>query len=249
VEGIKMATASRTLPLLRDSDKRITRFDVHQIIQHAGLAISFVILVLTGLPMKFHDAGISQWWAGVWGGIEVVRSVHHFFAWVMIAVCFYHLFYIIYSMLVLKRPFPIKMIPNKLDFVTFVEEIRYFLGLTKNKPKFDRFNWREKFDYFAIFWGIPVMAGSGFILMYPVLAAKYLPGWVIPAAMIAHSDEAVLALTWIAIVHIYFNHFTPGVFPINTSIITGKVSRERYSSDHALEYEILMRSEKGEEKS
>ncbi len=111
--------------------------------------------------------------------------------------------------------------------------------MRKEKPEYDRFNWREKFDYWAIFWGMPVMAGSGFVLMYPVLVTRFLPGWVVPASLIAHSDEAMLALTWIFMVHIFFNHFAPGVFPINTSIFTGKATKERYQREHPLEYARL----------
>jgi cytochrome b subunit of formate dehydrogenase len=132
------------------------------------------------------------------------------------------------------------MVPSVQDFVIFFHEFGYFIGLTKEKPQYDRFSWREKFDYWAIFWGMPVMAGSGFILMYPVVVTKFLPGWVVPAALVAHSDEAMLALTWIFLVHIFFSHFTPGVFPINTSIFTGKVTGERYRHEHPLEYERLM---------
>ena len=112
------------------------------------------------------------------------------------------------------------MIPSRQDGVNLFQEIGYFLGFRKEKPRFDRFNWKEKFDYWAIFWGMPVMAGSGFILMYPVFVTQFLPGWAVPAALVAHSDEAMLALTWIFLVHVFFNHFAPGVFPINTSIFT-----------------------------
>ena len=224
----------------RDSEDNITRFDFHQIIQHTGLMLSFTLLVLTGVPLKFAGSAISQWWIGIWGGIEVTRSAHHFTAWIMVIVCLYHLFYIIYPTLILKKPFPVKMIPARGDFVKLFEELGYLIGLRKERPMYDRFNWREKFDYWAIFWGMPVMAGSGFILMYPVLVTKFLPGWVIPTALIAHSDEAMLALIWIFLVHIFFNHFTPGVFPVNISMFTGKVPKERYSREHPLEYERLM---------
>jgi hypothetical protein len=73
-------------------------------------------------------------------------------------------------------------------------------------------------------------------MMFPVLATRLLPGWIVPAAMVAHSDEAMLALTWIFIVHIFFNHFRPGIFPVNTSIFTGKVPLKRYKKEHPLEY-------------
>lgn len=235
-----MAVMNEAIPLEIGLKEKITRFDIHQIIQHGGLMTSFILLVITGMPLKFHNWAISQWWIGLWGGIEVTRSVHHFAAWVMVFVCFYHLIYLAYTVVVLKRPFPIKMIPNPQDFTKLYQEIGYFMGLRKEMPRFDRFNWKEKFDYWAIFWGMPVMAGTGFILMYPVLATKFLPGWVVPSALVAHSDEAMLALTWIALVHIFFNHFAPGVFPINTSIFTGKVPKERYRREHSIEYERLM---------
>ncbi len=228
------------------AEAKITRFDIHQIIQHAGLMVSFIILVLTGLPLKFAASGISQWWVSIWGGFEVIRGTHHFAAWMMIAICIYHIAYLSYTIGVQKKPFPYKIIPSIEDFKLLFQEIRYFIGLTKERPQFDRFNWREKFDYWAIFWGVPVMALSGLILMFPVVATKILPGWIVPAALVAHSDEAMLALTWIAIVHIFFNHFSPGIFPINTSIFTGKVSQERYRHDHPKEYRELVETERVE---
>jgi hypothetical protein len=84
-------------------------------------------------------------------------------------------------------------------------------------------------------------------MMYPVWITKFLPGWFIPAALVAHSDEAMLALIWIVLMHIFFNHFSPGVFPVNTSIFTGKVTRERYQREHALEYKRLLGTPKAED--
>ena len=244
-----MATAVQTMTIDKPLGRKINRFDVHQIIQHAGLMVSFILLVVTGLPLKFNAWAISQWWIGVWGGIEVTRTIHIFAAWMMAIVCLYHVVYLLYTILVLKRPFPVKIIPSYKDAVDFYHEMAYFLGLRKERPKIDRFNWKEKFDYWAIFWGMPVMFISGFIMMYPVLITKFLPGWIVPAALVAHSDEAMLALIWIFLVHIFFNHFTPGIFPLNTSIFTGKVSGERYRLDHPLEYDRLVETDKVEEPS
>ncbi len=244
-----MAAVTETVVLEKGLDENITRFDIHQIVQHAVLMVSFILLVITGLPLKFNTLAVSQWWSEIWGGIDVVRSVHHFAAWVIVIVCLYHLAYIAYATIVLKRPFPVRMIPSLMDFRNFFHEISYFLGLKKDRPKTDRFNWKEKFDYWAIFWGMPVMAISGFILMYPVLVTTFLPGWVIPTALVAHSDEAMLALIWIFMVHVFFNHFSPGVFPINTSIFTGKVPKERYRREHPLEYERLSGTSETEDES
>ncbi len=221
-------------------EEEITRFDIHQMIQHVGLMVSFTLLVITGVPLKFYDLAASQWWIGLWGGIEVTRSVHYFAAWLMCLVSIYHLLYIAYSTLILKRPFSVKMFPRGLDSIQFFQEIAYFVGLRKKKPRYDRFSWREKVEYWAIFWGISVMAVSGFILMYPVAATNILPGWMVPTALVVHSYEAMMALAWIVLVHIFFSHLAPGVFPLDKSMFTGKVSGKRYQREHPVEYEQLM---------
>lgn len=238
-----MAVNAQTLIAENRAVSKITRFDIHQRIQHVGLMVSFTLLVLTGLPMKFSTLGISQWWVSAWGGIEVTRTTHNFAAWMMLAVCIYHIIYLVFNVLVLRKPFPVKMIPSKSDLITLYQEILYFIGISKRKPQFDRFNWREKFDYWALFWGMPVMFLSGFILMYPVFFTNIFPGWVVPTALVAHSEEAMLALIWIMIVHIFFNHFSPGIFPMNTSIFTGKVEVERYQRDHPVEYARLTQAD------
>ena len=237
-------SVTSTVPAVAPSEtaiEKVTRFDIHQRIQHLGLMISFIVLVLTGIPLKFADSPVSQWWVALWGGIDVTRGAHRFGAWLIMAVCVYHLVYLVYNIVVAKKPFPVRMVPTRQDIVDFYREIAYSVGLLKERPRYDRYNWREKFDYWAIFWGMPVMAGSGLILMYPVLATKLLPGWVVPAALVAHSDEAMLALTWIFVVHIFFSHFSPGIFPVNTSIFTGKVPRARYVREHPLEYDRMNR--------
>jgi cytochrome b subunit of formate dehydrogenase len=228
-----------TIELVLEKNRQIKRFEVQQILQHATLMVSFTLLVITGIPMKFNEWASSEWWVSLWGGISTVRNVHHVAAFVMVALCFYHLGYIFSSTIIGKKPFPTAMIPSYKDFVNLYHEILYFFRLREEPPQFGRFNWREKFDYWAIFWGIPVMAGSGFILLFPVFATRFLPGWVVPVALVAHSHEALLALGWIFVVHVFFNHFSPGVFPLNKSIFTGRVPEERYKREHPLEWEKI----------
>ncbi len=236
-----MTTITGAITATKAKEEYITRFDIHQRIQHFFLMLSFVFLVLTGMPLKFADNAISKWWISVLGGIEPTRLIHRGAAWVMIAVCVYHASYLLYGIIVLKKSFS-SMYPTKRDFTLFFQEISYFVGIHKEKPRYDRYNWREKFDYFAMFWGIPVMALTGLVMMFPVQSTSFLPGWIVPVSLIAHSDESMLALTWIVVVHVFFNHFAPGVFPMNPSIFTGKLSKERYIHDHPAEYERLVGS-------
>lgn len=233
-----MATSGAT-PERIDGDS-IRRFDIHQRIQHIMMFSSFIILAMTGLPIKFSDWGVSTWWIGVWGGIDNMRTVHHGAAWVMIASCVYHIMYLLISITVLRRPFPTHMLPRLQDVKDFIQDMKYHIGLTDEKPEFGRFSYREKFDYWAVGWGIVMMVGGGLVLMFPVGAAKILPGWAIPMALVAHSDEAVLAVGWILIVHMYFAHLHPLVFPMNKSIFTGKVPMHQYREEHALEYAEIM---------
>jgi formate dehydrogenase subunit gamma len=234
-----MAATSGATPDRIDGNQ-IRRFDIHQRIQHIMMFSSFITLAMTGLPMKFSDWGISTWWIGVWGGIDNMRAVHHAAAWLMIASCVYHAIYLLVSVTVLKRPFPTAMLPKLQDLKDFVQDMKYFTGLSDKKPEFGRFSYREKFDYWAVFWGITIMVGGGLVLMFPVAFAKILPGWAIPFAFIAHSDEAVLAVGWILIVHMYFAHLHPLVFPMNKAIFTGKVPMHQYREEHGLEYAQIM---------
>ena len=224
-------------------EEEIVRFNIHQRIQHTLMLSSFILLAATGIPQKFSDASISQWWIAFWGGVENARSIHHFFAWVMIVDCVYHIAYnTVYKVGIRREPLPVSIIPSPKDVMDFIHEMKYFVGLSKDRPMFDRYSYHEKFDYWAIFWGIPVMAGSGLVLMYPVLVSKLLPGGVIPVVQVAHSDEAILAVLWIAIVHFFYVHLAPHIFPFNKSMFTGSVPKERYALDHPLEYERIFKS-------
>jgi len=121
-----MTTVARTISLAKNAEESIPRFDVHQIIQHAGLMVSFIVLVATGLPLKFAESAASKWWVAVWGGIEATRSAHHLFAWVMVIVCLYHLVYILHTTLILKHPSD-KNAASSQDALTYYQEIKYFL--------------------------------------------------------------------------------------------------------------------------
>ncbi len=218
----------------------IIRFDVQQRAQHTLLFCSFAILAVTGLPLRYSDSAVSGWWMGLWGGVDSMRAVHRFAAWVMIADCVYHLTYLFVMVAVLKRPFPSAMLPRSQDVRDFVQDIKHALGFAKEPPKFDRFGYRNKFTYWLVCCGAFITVGSGFILMYPLGSADQLAGWMYSLALIIHSDAAILAIGWMVVVHMYFAHFTRRVFPMDKSIFTGKVPFERYREDFPLEYARIM---------
>jgi len=222
-----------------EKDSYVTRFDVHQRIQHILMITSFLTLAFTGLPQKTHMVGASQWWIALLGGLEMVQMIHRIAAGVMFFDGFYHVVYLMHGILVGKKMQPLHMIPMPKDVKDFLQMALYFCGLREERPKFGRFSYLEKFDYFAIFWGIPIIGGSGLILAFPVLASKVFGGAIVPIALTAHSDEALLAVAWIFIVHFFYVHLAPTVFPFNSSIFTGKVPLHRYKEEHPLDYERM----------
>lgn len=218
----------------------ILRFDIHQRIQHFLMMSSFMTLALTGLPQKFFELTASRNFIAFLGGLESVQFIHRFAAYVMMVSCVYHLIYLINTIILKKNLGPLGMLPNLKDVTDVRQTVLYWLGFVDDAPKFGRYTYLEKFDYWAVFWGIFIMGGSGLILWFPVLITKFIPGGFVPVAHAAHSDEAILAIGWIGIVHILRAHFWPGIFPFNTTIFTGKISVNRMMKEHPLEYNRLI---------
>lgn len=230
------AAAARATPRTATQAEYIARFDAHQRLQHFLMMSSFIVLALTGFPQKFAELGISQSFVNAMGGLETVRAIHRGAGFVMLSNCAYHLVYLLNRIVIQKRYSALSMIPRPKDALDAFQMVRYFLGLTKEKPAFDRFSYLEKFDYWAIFWGIPMMGGSGLILLFAVQVTQIVPGEIVPLAHTIHSDEAMLAVSWIVIVHMFNAHLAPGIFPFNPAIFTGKLRKDRYEHEHPLEY-------------
>jgi formate dehydrogenase subunit gamma len=232
----ELAPASKTKPAV----ETVVRFDPHQRVQHFLMMSSFITLALTGLPQKFSDLSLSQWWVSALGGLEMVRIIHRTAGIIMLTDCLYHLTYLFYRIGVQGKFGPLRMIPTPKDGIDMARTILYFLGLQREKPKFDRFTYLEKFDYWAVFWGIVMIGGSGLVLLFPLVATSVLPAQVIPLGMTIHSDEAVLAVGWILIVHMFNVHLAPWVFPFNPAIFTGRLTAHQVAEDHPLEWERIV---------
>jgi len=122
--------------------------------------------------------------------------------------------------------------------------IRYSFGLSDSKPQYDRYSYRQKFEYWGVVFGGVIMIGTGFILAFPVFFARFLPGEIIPAAKEMHGWEALLALSIIVIWHLYGTHLAPGKFPLDKSIFTGKITKEEMLDEHPAEYNRLFEETK-----
>jgi cytochrome b subunit of formate dehydrogenase len=136
---------------------------------------------------------------------------------------------------------PNSLVPGWQDLQDIIAMFQWFFG-QRPRPQFDRWTYWEKFDYWAVFWGMAVIGGSGFMLAFPALTASVLPGWVLNVAALVHGDEAVLAAVFLFTVHFFNNHFRPDKFPLDIVMFTGAVPLEEFRREHALEYRRLAQS-------
>jgi thiosulfate reductase cytochrome b subunit len=214
------------------------RFNINLRLQHIGLFTSFLVLTLTGLPIKFEMSGISRFIVTLFGGFDRMLTVHLVAAVVMLVVFIYHILYLIVSPVVLKK-ISWAILPSLKDFSDVFYDVLHMMGFRKDPPRFDRYSYKEKFDYWAVFWGIAIMGGSGLMMWFPQIAAQYVPRWVIDSARYAHTDEAMLAISAVFIWHFFNVHLNPRFFPMNPVWYRGTVSREEMEEDHPLELERL----------
>ncbi|MEO0276512.1 MAG: cytochrome b/b6 domain-containing protein [candidate division WOR-3 bacterium] len=222
----------------KEEEEYFIRFSLNVRLQHFVLALGCLILIITGLPIKFHEAGWAEIYFKITGGIQVSRILHRIGAVLLILVAIWHTIYLFTKEG--RREFK-ELLPRKKDFLDFFQNIKYFLGLTKEKPKFGRYSYIEKFDYWAVYWGMVIMIVSGTLMWLHNFFLGIIPKFVLDIAREAHSDEALLATLAIIIWHWYNAHFNPEVFPFNPTIFTGKISKERMIKEHPLEYEKIMK--------
>ncbi len=218
--------------------REFERFSWNFRTQHMILLASCLILILTGLPLKFHEARLSQLFFDLVGGVQMSTLIHRIGAVGLIAVGAYHLLFLV-AFREGRRDFW-ELLPRPKDAKDFWQMLRYFLGKTDVKPRFGRFSYVEKFDYWAVYWGMVIMIGSGLILWYLETFLQYLPKFAADIAREAHSDEGLLATLAIIIWHFYNVHLNPENFPMNWTMFTGKISEMEMRRHHPLEYEERM---------
>jgi cytochrome b subunit of formate dehydrogenase len=212
----------------------VTRMERRFRWQHATLLLSFMVLVLTGFALKFPDS----WFASMLSlGEHFRRGLHRVAAVVLIAVSVYHLFDIAFSQP--GRKLLRDLFPTLEDARGAWQNIAYHLGLLPTKPEFRRFNYAEKAEYWALVWGMFVMAGTGLMLWAKVSVGNHLPRWWLDVATAIHFYEAVLATLAILVWHFYQVFLDPDVYPMNWAWWDGKMPLHHYREEHALDAATL----------
>jgi cytochrome b subunit of formate dehydrogenase len=211
----------------------IKRFGIGRIAEHQANALAFTVLVVTGLSQRFHEYRVSHWIIATVGGVDSLRVIHRYTGLIFITLIALHIAVGVYGV-VIKR-WPGSMMINGNDFRHAVENLKYYFGVTNHPALCDRYDYKQKFEYWGVIAGGFLMISTGLVLWFPVPVAGILLGQLIPAAKAAHSNEAFLAFLVIVTWHIYNSVFSPEVFPLDTAIFTGRISRERMVHEHPLE--------------
>jgi formate dehydrogenase subunit gamma len=225
-------------------DDDVVRFGTRDRIEHVLVMLIFFALALTGLPQKFHDAAISKAIVSLLGGIAQVRYLHRMAGVLFSAMTLVHLVTVLAAVVTGRSK--LSMVPGAKDFRDVVTTLRYYLRISEVRAQFDRFDYKEKFEYWGIVFGGLIMITTGFALLHPIEATRFLPGQIIPAAKVAHGNEGLMAFLVVILWHIYNVVFAPEVFPGSKTIFTGKISRERMRHEHPLEYARMFPEEADE---
>lgn len=228
-------------------EREFVRFTRLQRALHACMIISFISLALTGMSLKFSYTAWAVTLSRLLGGFQTAGYIHRTAALLMFGVFSTHL----YDLYRLKKHEykswralllgPNTMLPTRQDLKQFLATMKWFLGMGP-RPLYGRWTYWEKFDYFAVFWGIAIIGSTGLALWFPILFTRFLPGSFINVATIIHSDEALLATGFIFTVHFFNTHLRPEKFPMDTTVFTGHMPLAELKRDKPLEYEALVAS-------
>lgn len=230
-----------------EKELHIVRFTRLNRTLHIFMIVSFISLALTGMSLKFSYTGWAVFLSHLFGGFESAGYIHRFAAVVMVTVFVIHLVDVVrmkkrellsWSGLIFG---PNSMMFNKNDLNDFIASIKWFVGKGE-RPEYGRWTYWEKFDYFAVFWGIFVIGSTGLTLWFPEFFTLFLPGWALNVATIIHSDEALLATGFIFTIHFFNTHLRPEKFPMDLVIFTGRIPLEEFKLDRPAEYKQLVES-------
>jgi len=237
-----------TEPIMENNnDKQYRRFTRLNQLLHVMMIVCFLSLASTGMTLKFAYTSWAVFLSHLFGGFKSAGYIHRVAAATMIALFVTHIVDLVRRK---RREYgtwramllgPDSMVFNKKDLQDLIGNFKWFIGKGP-RPDYGRWTYWEKFDYFAVFWGMIVIGSTGLMLWFPEFFTLLLPGWLINVATIIHSDEALLATGFIFTVHFFNTHFRPEKFPMDIVVFTGRMTLEEFKEDKPLEYEALVKS-------
>jgi cytochrome b subunit of formate dehydrogenase len=218
------------------------RFTLGQRVLHAILMVTFLGLAATGLTLRFSNASYSLAFAHFAGGFPAILFFHKLCAVTLTIAFLAHVGDVLYRALVEKQRGllwgPGSLVPNARDFQDFFRQMKWFL-FRGPKPEFERFAYWEKVDYWAVFWGMAIIGISGYAMWFAPFFARFIPGSWLNVALLVHGEEALLAVSFIFVVHFFNGHLRPENFPMDTTIFTGTHTEQEFKERHGEEFKRL----------
>jgi cytochrome b subunit of formate dehydrogenase len=228
---------------LQEAHVVVRRFSMWTRATHATLAASVFGLVLTGMPMRYPEAFWSKPILAMCDIAGGAAFLHRMYACGFFAAGAMHVAGLIGAFatrkIKLREIFgPDSIVPKLEDVKNVSKNMRYMQGKGP-QPNFARFTYWEKFDYLAEIWGLLVIGLSGLVMWFPVSASRFLPGWVVNAALIFHAYEALLAMGFLFAIHFFNTHLRSEVFPVDPVIFSGNIPMEEIEHRYPGWYERL----------
>ena len=203
---------------------RIKRFTPVQRLSHIFLMVTFLLQSATGLGRMYMETGFGQWLCWLFGGYDATREVHIWVGIVMLGGFALHVCYLLFRVDWTNFPKslfgPDSMLPSLADVKAFFQHVAWFFGL-RRPPAFDRWGYWEKFDYWAVFWGMVIIGVTGLLLAWPIIASRIMPGWGLNVALWIHRIEALLAMGHVFIIHFFIAHLRRHNFPMDRAMLEG----------------------------
>lgn len=222
-----------------------SRFSLGQRYLHGVVMATFIGLALTGMTLRFGHTAWADAFARAVGGFRAILFFHKFCAVLLTLAFLMHLGDVSYRGLVKRQKGifwgPNSMVPGPRDFKDLFDHLRWFLWLGP-RPRFDRFAYWEKFDYWAVFWGMAIIGVSGYAMWFAPFVAKFVPGSWLNIALLIHGEEALLAVWFIFAIHFFNTHLRPDSFPMDLVIFTGRETEKELKEKHPAEYQRLLQS-------
>ncbi|MDP2646384.1 MAG: cytochrome C [Desulfobacterales bacterium] len=220
------------------STTHIRRFSGLERVFHLFLMVTFLIQSITGFSRVYITTDFGRLLTKMVGGYDAALILHKWTGLLMITGFLLHTAYLITLILPMKEKGFIKsllgpdsLIPNLEDGKNLWQQILWSLGMGP-APQFERWTYLEKFDYWAVYWGMPLLAVTGLMAMFPLVTSSLLPGWALNIAVFVHRAEAVLATGYIFIVHFFMGHLRPTSFPMNEAMFSGSLPLEKALEEH-----------------
>jgi len=224
--------------LKSDEAVLIERMDISARIQHMILIVCFGLLVLSGFPLLFPDSRIFEALFFYSSSPFELRAILHRFAAVgLILVSVYHVYYLVFTQA--GRENFRDILPVRRDLKDFADSLKYNLGIRKSPPEYPRYSIFEKVEYLGAFWGTFIMCLTGILLWETNWTLSFLPLWCLDVIRVVHRYEAILALGFVAIWHMYCVYMKMGVS------VHGKISLHDMKEEYPGWYKQYVKQQLG----